>query len=68
MFSAPTDRHIFPAGLWGTTLTENISNNREKFVRTTIRELLVYLVFLVDICIRECSTHTLQFVFLLSEM
>ncbi|KAM6916243.1 polycystin-2-like protein 1 [Xenentodon cancila] len=38
-------------GLWGTALTENVSNNREKFVRTTIRELLVYLVFLVDICI-----------------
>uniref|UniRef100_A0A671TRX7 Polycystin 2 like 1, transient receptor potential cation channel n=1 Tax=Sparus aurata TaxID=8175 RepID=A0A671TRX7_SPAAU len=37
--------------LWGTTLTENTSNNRELFVRTTLRELLVYLVFLVDICL-----------------
>lgn len=41
----------FPVGLWGTTLTENTSNNRELFVRTTLRELLVYLVFLVDICL-----------------
>ncbi|XP_068597658.1 polycystin-2-like protein 1 [Brachionichthys hirsutus] len=37
--------------LWATTLTENTSNNRELFVRTTLRELLVYLVFLVDICL-----------------
>uniref|UniRef100_A0A8C8ICF6 Polycystic kidney disease 2-like 1 protein n=1 Tax=Oncorhynchus tshawytscha TaxID=74940 RepID=A0A8C8ICF6_ONCTS len=37
--------------LWGTTLTENTSDNRELFVRTTLRELLVYLVFLVDICL-----------------
>ncbi|XP_071337506.1 polycystin-2-like protein 1 [Trachinotus anak] len=41
----------FFKGLWGTTLTENTSNNRELFVRTTLRELLVYLVFLVDICL-----------------
>ncbi|XP_061601775.1 polycystin-2-like protein 1 [Cololabis saira] len=41
----------FIKGLWGTALTENVSNNREQFVRTTIRELLVYLVFLVDICL-----------------
>ncbi|XP_038572960.1 polycystic kidney disease 2-like 1 protein [Micropterus salmoides] len=41
----------FIKGFWGTTLTENTSNNRELFVRTTLRELLVYLVFLVDICL-----------------
>ncbi|XP_069545902.1 polycystin-2-like protein 1 [Brachyistius frenatus] len=41
----------FIKGLWGTTLTENTFNNRELFVRTTLRELLVYLVFLVDICL-----------------
>ncbi|KAM7409108.1 hypothetical protein PAMA_002695 [Pampus argenteus] len=41
----------FIKGLWATTLTENTSNNRELFVRTTLRELLVYLVFLVDICL-----------------
>ncbi|CAL9688200.1 unnamed protein product [Knipowitschia caucasica] len=41
----------FIKGLWGTTLTENTSDNRELFVRTTLRELVVYLVFLVDICL-----------------
>ncbi|XP_061693168.1 polycystin-2-like protein 1 [Syngnathoides biaculeatus] len=41
----------FIKGLWGTTLTENTSDNRELFVRTTLRELMVYLVFLVDICL-----------------
>ncbi|XP_028982895.2 polycystic kidney disease 2-like 1 protein [Betta splendens] len=41
----------FIKGLWGTTLTENTSDNRELFVRTTIRELVVYLVFLVDMCL-----------------
>ena len=48
---------LFFEGLWGTTLTENTSNNRELFVRTTLRELLVYLVFLVDICLCKYSTH-----------
>ncbi|CAJ1066583.1 polycystic kidney disease 2-like 1 protein [Xyrichtys novacula] len=41
----------FVKGLWGTTLTENTSNNRELFVRTTLRELLIYLFFLMDICL-----------------
>ncbi|KAM8859856.1 polycystin-2-like protein 1 [Spinachia spinachia] len=41
----------FIKGFWGTTLTENTSNNRELYVRTTLRELVVYLVFLVDICL-----------------
>ncbi|XP_008500272.2 polycystic kidney disease 2-like 1 protein [Calypte anna] len=38
-------------GLWGTTLTENAAENRELYVKTTLRELLVYIVFLVDICL-----------------
>nr|XP_020850205.1 polycystic kidney disease 2-like 1 protein isoform X1 [Phascolarctos cinereus] len=38
-------------GLWGTTLTENMAENRELYVKTTLRELLVYVVFLVDICL-----------------
>ncbi|XP_053440737.1 polycystic kidney disease 2-like 1 protein isoform X3 [Nycticebus coucang] len=40
-----------PLGLWGTTLTENTAENRELYVKTTLRELLVYVVFLVDICL-----------------
>ena len=43
------------AGLWGTTLTENTSDNRELFVRTTLRELVVYIFFLVDICLCKYS-------------
>ncbi|KFP33483.1 Polycystic kidney disease 2-like 1 protein, partial [Colius striatus] len=38
-------------GLWGTTLTENTAENRELYVKTTLRELLVYIVFLVDVCL-----------------
>ncbi|XP_036920059.1 polycystic kidney disease 2-like 1 protein isoform X1 [Sturnira hondurensis] len=38
-------------GLWGTALTENTAENRELYVKTTLRELLVYIVFLVDICL-----------------
>ncbi|XP_030628303.1 polycystic kidney disease 2-like 1 protein [Chanos chanos] len=38
-------------GLWGTTLTEDTKENRELFVRTTLRELVVYIVFLVDVCL-----------------
>ncbi|XP_078421465.1 polycystin-2-like protein 1 [Cetorhinus maximus] len=37
--------------LWGTKLTENLSNNPELHIRRTLRELLVYIVFLVDICL-----------------
>ncbi|CAG04724.1 unnamed protein product [Tetraodon nigroviridis] len=45
----------FIKGLWSTTLTENTSNNRELFVRTTLRELVVYVFFLVDICLCKYS-------------
>lgn len=40
-------------GLWGTALTEDTAGNRELYVKTTLRELLVYIVFLVDICLCE---------------
>nr|XP_033799607.1 polycystic kidney disease 2-like 1 protein [Geotrypetes seraphini] len=45
--------HVFKGirGLWGTTLTENTAENRELYVKTTLRELLVYIFFLVDICL-----------------
>lgn len=56
---------LLSLGLWGTTLTENNANNREQFVRTTIRELLVYLVFLVDICLCKCFIQTSPFLHLL---
>lgn len=42
-----------PVGLWGTTLTENTAENRELYVKTTLKELVVYIVFLVDVCLCE---------------
>ena len=50
----------FPLGLWGTTLTENTAENRELYVKTTLRELLVYVVFLVDICLNLDAQHPKQ--------
>ncbi|GAB5578694.1 polycystic kidney disease 2-like 1 protein isoform X1 [Prionailurus iriomotensis] len=47
-------------GLWGTTLTENTAENRELYVKTTLRELLVYIVFLVDICLLKESPLLFQ--------
>ncbi|XP_037533787.1 polycystic kidney disease 2-like 1 protein [Nematolebias whitei] len=41
----------FIKGLWGTAWTENTLNNREKYIQTTLRELLVYTLFLVDVCL-----------------
>ncbi|XP_073934624.1 polycystin-2-like protein 1 isoform X2 [Castor canadensis] len=38
----------------GTTLTENAAKNQKLYVKTTLRELLVYIVFLVDICLCTC--------------
>lgn len=55
---------LLSPGLWGTTLTENNTNNREQFVRTTMRELLVYLLFLVDICLRKCLIELVYFLHL----
>uniref|UniRef100_A0A3P8Z1C4 Uncharacterized protein n=1 Tax=Esox lucius TaxID=8010 RepID=A0A3P8Z1C4_ESOLU len=52
--SAPKKRGrccSFFKGLWGTTMTENTSDNKELFIKTTLRELLVYMVFLVDLCL-----------------
>ncbi|MGH0140735.1 UNVERIFIED_CONTAM: hypothetical protein FKN15_072083 [Acipenser sinensis] len=37
-------------GLWGTTLTEDTAGNREQYLKTTLRELVVYLLFLTDMC------------------
>ncbi|XP_012789905.2 polycystic kidney disease 2-like 1 protein [Sorex araneus] len=38
-------------GLWRTTLTEDTAENRELYVRTALRELLLYALFLLDICL-----------------
>lgn len=38
-------------GLWGTTMTEDTTKNKELFLKTTLRELFVYILFLVDMCL-----------------
>ena len=53
MLLCPLRAFLCSIGLWGTTLTENMAENRELYVKTTLRELLVYVVFLVDICLCE---------------
>ena len=46
----PLLEKFYFAGMW-TTRTIADSDNRELFVRTTIRELVVYLIFLVVFCV-----------------
>ncbi|XP_060782070.1 polycystin-2-like protein 1 [Neoarius graeffei] len=38
-------------GLWGTTMMEDTSKNQELLLKTTLRELFVYILFLVDMCL-----------------
>ncbi|XP_048220598.1 polycystin-2 isoform X1 [Perognathus longimembris pacificus] len=38
-------------GLWGTRLMEESSTNREKYLKSVLRELLTYLLFLIVLCI-----------------
>ncbi|PVD39586.1 hypothetical protein C0Q70_02221 [Pomacea canaliculata] len=37
--------------LWATRQTEETRTNRELYVKTTLRELVIYIVFLVVICV-----------------
>ncbi|KAH0510594.1 Polycystin-2 [Microtus ochrogaster] len=38
-------------GLWGTRLMEERSTNREKYLKSVLLELVIYLLFLVVLCI-----------------
>ncbi|XP_052054362.1 polycystin-2 [Apodemus sylvaticus] len=38
-------------GLWGTRLMEESSASREKYLKSVLRELLTYLLFLIVLCI-----------------
>jgi len=42
---------LFYAGLWGTRQTEDTQADRELYIRTTIRELVMYIFFLMTLCI-----------------
>ncbi|XP_076462152.1 LOW QUALITY PROTEIN: polycystin-2-like [Babylonia areolata] len=37
--------------LWATRQTEETKTNRELYVKTTLRELIIYIVFLIVICV-----------------
>ncbi|XP_050390964.1 polycystin-2 isoform X1 [Patella vulgata] len=37
--------------LWATRHTEETKQNRELYVKTTLRELIIYIVFLIIICV-----------------
>jgi len=46
--------HGFKKGvrsLWATRQTENVDDNPELHVKTTLRELVVYIIFLVILCV-----------------
>ncbi|KAK1345749.1 hypothetical protein QTO34_008213 [Cnephaeus nilssonii] len=42
-------------GLWGTRLMEESNTNREKYLKSVLRELATYLLFLIVLCIWELS-------------
>ncbi len=44
--------------LWATRQTENTEENRELFIKTTLRELIVYAVFLTTLCVGSYSSHS----------
>lgn len=44
--------HYFK-GLWGTRLMEESNTNREKYLKSVLRELVTYLLFLIVLCICE---------------
>lgn len=51
--------------LWATRQTEETKTNRELYVKTTLRELIIYIVFLIVICVSKYtlfmhSVHLIQ--------
>uniref|UniRef100_A0A915IHF6 Polycystic kidney disease 2-like 1 protein n=1 Tax=Romanomermis culicivorax TaxID=13658 RepID=A0A915IHF6_ROMCU len=37
--------------IWQTKFTEDVSKDKELYIRTTLRELIIYILFLIDLCI-----------------
>ena len=46
------------AALWATRQTEETEKDRELHVKTTLRELIVYIVFIVILCVGRYHTLT----------
>ena len=44
---------FYSLGLWKTRLTEDTEDDRELYVKTTLRELAIYVGFITILCIRE---------------
>uniref|UniRef100_A0A671NSS1 Polycystic kidney disease 2-like 1 protein n=1 Tax=Sinocyclocheilus anshuiensis TaxID=1608454 RepID=A0A671NSS1_9TELE len=44
-------------GLWGTALRKNTKENPELNVKANLKELLIYIVFLVDLCLIKKHHH-----------
>jgi polycystin 2 len=45
------DVNIHFTGLWRTRQTEDMDSDREMHVKTTLRELVIYIFFIVILCI-----------------
>uniref|UniRef100_A0A8C9LCJ9 Polycystin 2, transient receptor potential cation channel n=2 Tax=Pavo cristatus TaxID=9049 RepID=A0A8C9LCJ9_PAVCR len=43
-------------GLWGTRLMEENNTSREKYLRSVLRELITYVIFLVVLCVLTYGT------------
>ena len=50
------DLVLFRAGFWATRETEDTTTNRELYIRTTLRELFVYLMFLITTLVSMLTT------------
>ena len=45
----------FLTALWATRMTEETEDNQELRIKTTLRELVVYIIFLIILCIGKTS-------------
>ncbi len=50
-YSTPISRRLFLAfvEIWATRETENTNDDRELYIKTTLRELLIYVLFVITL-------------------
>lgn len=65
-----TDANDFRLELWATQQTEKINREEQmdKYVRTTIRELMIYMVFVAILTIGQSDVDEYSFKFVLSSV
>lgn len=57
--------HLAFVALWATRQTEkDLRKNKDLYVKTTIRELILYLVFITILCISEWPREKANFLLL----